>query len=279
MASLDFPTEGVLPKSETGAAQFVEKNPTWDGRGVTVAIFDTGVDPGAAGLQVTSDGRPKIVDVVDCTGSGDVDISEVREIEQGATSITGLSGRTLKIGQWSCSRLHLGMKRAYELFPKALVKRINAERKEHFDQLQRNAESIVQQKLNAFEQADSKKTESQKKERKDVEATLTALSEQLEQYSDAGPVIDCIVFFDGAKWRAAIDTDCSGDLTKVPLMTNFRCHRVSWCWIVNALYLKFQFLPEMNANIQRFVRFLEQNRTPSCSTLPSTYTRKANDCP
>lgn len=52
-----FPLEELTNKEATQSAAFVRSNPTFDGRGIIIAVLDTGVDPFAPGLQVTSDGR------------------------------------------------------------------------------------------------------------------------------------------------------------------------------------------------------------------------------
>ena len=51
----------LIPKREVGADAFIKAHPSWDGRCVVIAVFDTGVDPGAPGLAVTTTGQRKIV--------------------------------------------------------------------------------------------------------------------------------------------------------------------------------------------------------------------------
>ena len=56
-----------MPIGDTGAAQFVQAHPTWDGRGTTIAIVDSGVDLAHPALQTTTTGERKIVDWVTMT--------------------------------------------------------------------------------------------------------------------------------------------------------------------------------------------------------------------
>ena len=50
---------GYMPTGDTGAAQFALANPTWDGRGVTIGIVDTGVSLDHPSLTTTSTGERK----------------------------------------------------------------------------------------------------------------------------------------------------------------------------------------------------------------------------
>jgi len=95
-----------------------------DGRGTLVGVFDTGCDLAAAGLLTTSDGKPKFVDFLDCTGGGDIDTSkkEASREEDGGVVLNGLSGRTLKLGEWArgTSEFRVGATRLLALLPSSV---------------------------------------------------------------------------------------------------------------------------------------------------------------
>lgn len=57
------------------------QNPEKQKHKVKVAVMDTGVDPGARGLKSCPDGSTKIIDVIDCTGSDDVIVTNVDKSE------------------------------------------------------------------------------------------------------------------------------------------------------------------------------------------------------
>ncbi|KAK3818533.1 MAG: subtilase family-domain-containing protein [Benniella sp.] len=227
----EFPVQGILPKEETEAATFLKKYPNYDGRNTIIAILDTGVDPGAAGLQVTSDGKPKIIDIVDCSGAGDVPTTTTikpTESEDGDPVVTGLSGRKLRLNKaWKnpSGEYRLGVKRAYDLFPDELQERIKAERAQEFQKKHFSLVAQVQEELAAFIKAHTTLSEEEERTKADLSARLDILKDQFKSYADPGPIYDCVVFHDGNVWRAVVDAKENGDLRDAPTLTDYKTER------------------------------------------------------
>jgi len=68
---------GWMPLASTGVDRFLRAHPTYDGRGVLIAILDTGIDPGVPGLNTTTTGDPKIPDLRDFSDEGAVSLQPV----------------------------------------------------------------------------------------------------------------------------------------------------------------------------------------------------------
>jgi tripeptidyl-peptidase-2 len=222
--------EALIPKRETGVLEFLKKHPEFDGRGTIIAVFDTGVDPAAAGLQKTSIGERKIVDVIDATGSGDVDTSHTVEASKEGT-FEGLTGRTLTLPKKihnPAKKFHLGIKRAKDLFHGGVNKRISRLRSEAW-----------QRELNLIKdrRAEDRRTAEKKGERSAFKKTSVDLSlkekdeiareqllESLEKdfaSSDPGPIYDCVVWSDGKQFHVIVDTDEDGDLADEKILQPF----------------------------------------------------------
>lgn len=213
----DFPVWALLPKRETNISGFLNKYPDYDGRGTVIAILDSGVDPGAKGLQYTSDGKRKIIEMMDASGAGDIDTSTIVSMENGC--ITGLSGKQLKIpSEWKnpSGKYHIGIKNAYELYPSKLKERIVKERKKkHWDAAHKPLVAEVCRKIEEFQNQNpdaSSYTFKHKLQKEDLESQLEVLNNMEKKYADHGPSYDCVVFNDGSQWKVVIDTSEIGDL-------------------------------------------------------------------
>ena len=78
-------TQLSLDSCEVNA--FLKANPDHDGRGVVIAVLDTGVDPSIPGLTVTPDGEVKVIDIQDFSGEGDTDLHRVLLSDDGKSVI------------------------------------------------------------------------------------------------------------------------------------------------------------------------------------------------
>ncbi|MCX8009823.1 MAG: S8 family serine peptidase, partial [Ignavibacteria bacterium] len=88
-----FPQNGsfsAISLSTCKVDKFLSEHPNFDGRGTIIIIVDTGLDFNVPGLQKTSTGETKIIDVQDFTGQGDVFVNEVELKEIGLQGIEQL---------------------------------------------------------------------------------------------------------------------------------------------------------------------------------------------
>lgn len=192
--SVNMAAPSAMPTSETGVDELLESYPTADGRGTLVAVLDTGCDLAAAGLQTTSDGRPKYVDFLDCTGGGDVDTTKTAARAADGT-VEGLSGRALQLGEWAegIAEFRVGAVRLFSLLPTSVSARITRERKATFEASQHESVARVQRELDALE-AGELSGAAKAAAKTDLELMLKELDAMSKAYHDAGPLLDVLVF-------------------------------------------------------------------------------------
>lgn len=70
----------------------------------------------------------------------------------------------------------------------------------------------VQDELAAFLKAHTTLTEEDQLTKAEFNARLEVLKDAMKNFSDPGPVYDCVVFHDGNVWRVAVDTKENGHL-------------------------------------------------------------------
>lgn len=211
------PESAYLPKREVAQPEWLEANPDWDGRGVVIAIFDTGVDPSAAGMGVTTTGERKVLDILDASGSGDVDTrTKVRPGEDG--SLEGLGGTRLTLPEGITNPeggFRIGLKRAADLFPRNVLKRLREHEatlwEAELSRLRAERARVLREADRAFEDKAPEDRTRAEKDQAAREELLKALEDSHTQ--ERAPIYyDCVLWHDGDDWRVLVDTDRDGDL-------------------------------------------------------------------
>lgn len=208
----------LIPKREVAADAFLRSLPAADGRGVVIAVFDTGVDPAAAGLTLTTTGERKVVDVLDASGSGDVDTATRRKPETDGR-LAGLSGRRLTLPAGVVNptgEFRLGLKPAAELLPPGVLKRVaDLRAAERAAAASRNQAARARgPAAEALRKARARAPEDRTRAERDLVARADALEalEKARTPDELVAVHDCVVWHDGTDWRVVVDTDEDGDL-------------------------------------------------------------------
>jgi len=86
----------ILSTATIGADRFLAAHPEWDGRGVLIAVCDSGVSLGLPGLLETSDGKPKILDARELSDEGKITLEKAeRASDARGNAVHGKGGRWL----------------------------------------------------------------------------------------------------------------------------------------------------------------------------------------
>jgi tripeptidyl-peptidase-2 len=165
---------------------------------------------------VTSDGRPKIIDVMDCSGSGDVDMRTKVKADEDLI-ISSVSGRKLKVnaswtnpsGEW-----RVGSKHLYSLIPSMLVSRLKEEKKRRWEEKHRQAMVIASQPEGSSPSSLPSPSGSAKQKSAELDARVTFLKEAEKAREDLGPLIEVVTWHDGSNWRVALDTSELAQIVK-----------------------------------------------------------------
>ncbi len=183
-------TAGFLPKDDLGVAAFQRENPEADGRGVVVAVLDTGVDLLHPALARRPDGSVKIVDYHDATDAGQVRTTHrTTVVDHGAI---GLSGRTLRLPAEAAGEIRLGLVRATEIYPGRLLRRLRRERRDV------------------------------RSRQKRLDRDRTHGGKAPPAPTDPGdPVHDLALYRIEDGWRVVVDTDEDGDLTDESILREY----------------------------------------------------------
>ncbi|KFB50300.1 AGAP004870-PA-like protein [Anopheles sinensis] len=235
VVDVKFPVTSLVPKHETGVLNFLRKYPEYDGKDVTIAILDSGVDPRAKGLEQIPGGEVKVVERYDCSGCGDVDTSKTVTAAEDGT-IPGLSGRKLRLSSMMKSKnlagaeYRVGLKSMHDLCPSRIRERIvNDLKVKTWDDHHKKALSEAARELGDFDAKNpsANLTGKEKLTKENLDCTLEFLNLCEKKFVDLKTSYDCVLFRTADGWMAVIDTTEKGDLENaVHVLEYTRSHQM-----------------------------------------------------
>ncbi len=225
--------EAFLPTVELRVNEFRSTRPDADGRGVIVAILDTGVDPGHPRLSTTTTGERKIIDLLDATDDGVVALDT--PIERIGDRAVGKSGRLLDLGTHvrPGKKAALGLIDAHSVLPSDLVDRLRTKRRERLDLAVRRAKEAGGFPFAPRDKEAPDAAQARREAELDARAALP----------DETPVFDVLGIETAEGPRIVIDVDADGDLAEEMELAEYAL-RGDWVTLKDDAELNVAVRPE-----------------------------------